>query len=185
MAIYVTSDLHGIALSRLQTLLRRAKFTQDDFLFVLGDVIDRGEHGIELLKWLMDQQNAELILGNHEAMLLSCRFLFEELTEENAEQMTQENMDLLSNWIFNGAKPTLNALQQLPSEEWAYILEYLDEAPLYERVEAGGREFLLCHAGFENFRKEKPLQAYTQEEWLWSRPERDAVFFEQLTPSSF
>ena len=33
--IYVTSDLHGIALSKLQVLLQNANFSPEDTLFVL------------------------------------------------------------------------------------------------------------------------------------------------------
>ena len=36
--IYVTSDLHGCPLEEFQQLLDRAGFSEDDFLFVLGDV---------------------------------------------------------------------------------------------------------------------------------------------------
>ena len=46
-------------------MLNRVGFSDDDFLFVLGDVIDRGEDGIKILKWMMSQSNMELIMGNH------------------------------------------------------------------------------------------------------------------------
>ena len=62
-------------------LLKKAEFSDGDFLFVLGDVIDRGEHGITLLRWMAEQPNVQLILGNHEAMLMACKFLFDEVTE--------------------------------------------------------------------------------------------------------
>ena len=65
--IYVTSDLHGYPLELFKKLLDKSGFTDDDFLYVLGDVADRGEAGVELLLWIMAQPNVELILGNHEA----------------------------------------------------------------------------------------------------------------------
>ena len=46
---YVCADLHGCSPKILQQLLARAGFGDDDFLFILGDVIDRGEYGAELL----------------------------------------------------------------------------------------------------------------------------------------
>lgn len=67
--VYVTADLHGCPLTTLQQLLKQADFKESDFLFVLGDVIDRREHGAELLLWHTEQPNMQLILGNHEAML--------------------------------------------------------------------------------------------------------------------
>ena len=57
-------------------LLDKAGFGERDFLFVLGDVIDRGEHGVELLRWISRQPNVQLILGNHEAMMLACSAAF-------------------------------------------------------------------------------------------------------------
>ncbi len=44
--IYVTSDLHGYPLNKFLAFLKKAGFTEDDFLFVLGDVIDRGKYGV-------------------------------------------------------------------------------------------------------------------------------------------
>ena len=76
--IYAISDLHGLELEKLKALLKKANFCENDWLFVLGDVVDRqNDGGVEILKWLLEQPNAELLLGNHEAMLLSCVFVFE------------------------------------------------------------------------------------------------------------
>ena len=81
MAVYVASDLHGLALDDLKSLLALADFKDSDWLYILGDVIDRqNDGGVEILKWLLEQPNAQLILGNHEAMLLSCSFVFDEIT---------------------------------------------------------------------------------------------------------
>ena len=77
--IYVTSDLHGYPLEKFIDMLKSVNFSEADTLYILGDVIDRGKDGIKLLKWCMQQDNVELILGNHEAMLLSCDFLFDEI----------------------------------------------------------------------------------------------------------
>lgn len=40
--IYVTSDWHGYPLAKFMELLDKANFSDDDYCFVLGDVIDRG-----------------------------------------------------------------------------------------------------------------------------------------------
>lgn len=67
--IYVTSDLHGLKLTKLKALLKKAYFSKNDWLFVLGDVIDRqNDGGVAILGWLLEQPNAQLILGNHEAI---------------------------------------------------------------------------------------------------------------------
>lgn len=75
---YVISDLHGYPLEKLKKLLKKANFSSDDFLYILGDIIDRnGDGGVGILLWLLEQVNVQLILGNHEAMLLSCDFVFD------------------------------------------------------------------------------------------------------------
>ena len=171
--IYVCSDLHGCDPADFQRLLDRAGFGQEDFLFVLGDVIDRGEHGAELLLWLTQQPNMALILGNHEAMLLACSFVFEEVEEEKLGLLTADRLGMLQDWMANGASPTLNGFRELLRQDaelvWG-ILDYLREAPLYECLEAGGQKFVLVHAGLGNFRPDRKLEDYGPDELLLDRP---------------
>ena len=94
--IYVISDLHGYPHNRFLQLLKEACFGKNDFLYILGDVVDRnGDGGVETLQWLMYQTNVQLILGNHEAMLLANAFVFDEITEEIEETMSDEKLDML------------------------------------------------------------------------------------------
>ena len=46
--IYVMSDIHG-SRRRFDAVMEQIKLTDEDTLYILGDVIDRGEHGVELL----------------------------------------------------------------------------------------------------------------------------------------
>ena len=179
--IYVTSDIHGYPLKKFKELLKKAGFSDGDFLFVLGDVIDRGEEGVDILEWLMYQPNIELILGNHEAMLLSCDFLFEEITDASICQLTPDRMALLSHWRRNGAEPTINGLSKRSPSVRADILEYLREAPLYDTAEAGGKGFLLVHGGLGNFREDKKLREYTKDELIWTRPSLEDRYSDKFT----
>ena len=177
--IYVTSDLHGYPVDQFEKMLKRAGFGKDDFLFVLGDVIDRGKYGAELLLWLTQQSNVQLILGNHEAMLLSCRFAFEEVNAQSLARLNMEKIRMLQNWMMNGAQPTLDGLKRILKEDPEVlegIVEYLQDAPLYERVQAGGHHFVLVHAGLENFRPDRPMEDYSPDELLWCRPEPDTDY---------
>lgn len=182
MAIYVTSDLHGLPLSELKRLLDSANFNhKTDWLFIIGDVIDRqNDGGVEILKWLPQQPNVQLILGNHEAMLLSCDFVFNEITDRSIEQFDNEKMELLMNYMQNGGDVTLKAfrsLMQTEPETVADILDYLREAPLYETVSVNDKDFLLVHSGLDNFDENKKLIDYTTDELLWSRPSLDTQYF--------
>lgn len=182
--IYVTSDLHGCPLAELKQLLDSAGFSKEDFLFVLGDVIDRGEHGAQLLLWLTEQPNVQLMLGNHEAMLLACEWLFDPVTEDTLAKLTVERLRLIQTWHRNGGYPTLMGLRKLLKEDGELlegILDYLRDAPLYDTVRAGGRRYILTHAGLGNFSPEKELEDYTPEELLMSRPSIDDAYFEDAT----
>lgn len=184
MAIYVTSDLHGLELEKLKQLLNKVSFNDNDWLFILGDVIDRqNDGGIEILKWLMQQPNAELILGNHEAMLLSCDFVFDEITDESIDSLDAKKIKLLTTYMSNGGDVTLKTLKELlrsSPETVNDILDYLRDAPLYETVSAGGKDFLLTHSGLGNFSQDKKLSEYTADELLWTRPKIDDEYFDDI-----
>lgn len=184
MAIYVTSDLHGLPLSELKRLLDSVNFNNTDWLFILGDVIDRqNDGGVEILKWLLEQPNAQLILGNHEAMLLSCDFVFDKITDEIIGNLTKEKMELLMNYTQNGGDITLKALRSLMQSEpdtVANILDYLHEAPIYETVSVGDKEFLLVHSGLDNFSKDKKITDYTVDELIWAWPELNDEYYDDI-----
>lgn len=182
--VYVTSDLHGYPLNEFKTLLSNAGFSDDDFLFVLGDVIDRGEHGAELLHWISEQANVELILGNHEAMLLSCDFLFDTVTDESISKLDMHKMSLLNTWLQNGAEPTLRGLRKFLKEDpyvFDGIIDLLKDAPLYEIIEVNGKNYVLVHSGFENFDIKRPLSSYSADEVLFARPTLKTTYFKNAT----
>ena len=179
--IYITSDLHGYPLTDFQRLLDNASFSNSDFLFVVGDVIDRGEHGIELLKWLMLKPNAELILGNHEAMLLSCSFLFNEITDDSLAELTPQKLECLTRWQSNGGDVTIRDLRNESQESREAILDYLSDCPLYDAVTVSGRDFLLVHGGLGGFSEDRSIDDYSEEELLWTRPELDTRYSEHFT----
>ena len=184
MAVYVASDLHGLALDDLKSLLALADFKDSDWLYILGDVIDRqNDGGVEILKWLLEQPNAQRILGNHEAMLLSCSFVFDEITNDNIAGFSKEKMELLMNYSQNGGDVTLKALRELYAtdpETVEDILEYLREAPLYETVSLKNGDFLLTHSGIDNFSKNKKLSEYSNDDFLWAWPMPDEEYFDDI-----
>ncbi len=186
--IYCISDVHGLPLKKLKELLKKGGFgtNKDDFLFILGDVIDRGQPygGIDILKWLLSQPNVQLLLGNHEAMMLACKWILNTVTDSSLARVTAEDMDLLANWMANGATPTLWALKKLAHHrpDIAHdIMDYLEDCPLCETVNVAGRDFILTHAGLGNFSPTKKLWDYTPEELLLHRPELTDVYYKNAT----
>lgn len=178
--IYATADLHGCSKETVQKLLKCVNFRDSDFLFVLGDVIDRGEYGAELLLWLTEQPNMQLILGNHEALLLACDFLFDEVNDDSLARLDLEKMALLENWVQNGGTPTIKGLQKIMKrspELIEGILDYLRDASLYEEITVGNYRYVLVHSGLGNFAPKKDLSDYTLDELLMERPSISTRYF--------
>jgi len=83
MSTYVVSDLHGES-HLFRDVLRQIHFSNEDHLYILGDVIDRGPDGIALLQEIMVTPNMTLLLGNHEYMML--QYFSPEATETDTRR---------------------------------------------------------------------------------------------------
>ena len=168
--IYVTSDLHG-KYDELMKLLRYVGFSDKDWLWIIGDVIDRNrDGGVRILKWLLNQPNAQLILGNHENFLLLNRWLFDEIDDDSVGAISSDKLSSVSLWRYNGGGVTMKSLRRETPEVREDIISYLDDCPLYEKVSVGGRKYILVHGGLGNFYPEKHLRDYDIKELLWERP---------------
>lgn len=182
---YVTSDLHGCHPNVLIRLLNTAGFRDSDELIILGDVIDRGEFGAEMLLWITQQPNVRLILGNHEALMLACDFLFEDVCDDSLAKLTPESLKLVEFWIRNGGDPTIRGMKRLLLKDpsiAAGILEYLrDETSLYEDLQIGSKRFILTHAGLGNFSPQRPLADYAMEDLFLVRPSPDERYYDDAT----
>ncbi len=66
---YVTSDIHG-RLDRLERLIDDIDISKNDTLYIIGDLIDRGDRPMETIKFVMDHPQIEAIMGNHDEMML-------------------------------------------------------------------------------------------------------------------
>ena len=66
--IFVISDLHG-QIVLLQLLLERIGFTENDELYILGDIMDRGPNSIDIYYFVKAMDNIHMIKGNHEIMM--------------------------------------------------------------------------------------------------------------------
>ncbi|MGN1443619.1 MAG: metallophosphoesterase [Acutalibacteraceae bacterium] len=192
--IYAVSDLHGYPLEGFLSLLSKAGFCDNDFLFILGDVIDRGSDGIRILEYLLDKPNIQLILGNHEAMMLSCSFITDIVTDEFLNSLDDTKLSLLQTWLHNGAAPTIKAIGQTAKtapDRIDSIYDYLCDAPLYDTVTAGSRDFVLTHSGLGGYSPGKKLSEYSDSELLWHRPDLSEQYSEKFftvfghTPTAF
>lgn len=136
MSIYLTSDLHGDC-RRFLKLLNKIKFNPDqDFMYVLGDVLDRGNENLELLKHVrkyIDAGKMLLIKGNHE--------LF-------AQMYLQGRLDARQ-WILWGGRQTLAELGRLSSDQREELENFLCGLPFYQIITTADKTVLLTHSGLD------------------------------------
>lgn len=175
--IYAMADIHG-QYDKYISMLEKIKFSDDDVLFILGDVIDRGSQGMAILKDMMMRTNVYPILGNHEYMAITAiPWLMQEITEETVEKIDPEMMQGLIEWMNVGGTYSITEFRGLSRDDQEAILEYLTEFELYETVEVGGKEYVLVHAGLNNFDEERSLSSYDLSEVLFQRPDYEIKYF--------
>lgn len=159
--IYAMSDLHG-EYDKYRAMLEQIHFSDEDVLYILGDVVDRGEKPVEILWDMSLRSNVYPLMGNHDRMALDVlRILTVEITEESIEQnLTLDTMQALFLWERNGAQSTIDGFGRLPMDDRMFLLDYMEDFAPYEVVTAGGRTFVLVHAGLGDFRPDKGLDEY-------------------------
>lgn len=82
--ILVTSDIHGY-LSYFKKVLDNACFCDNDILFIVGDIIEKGPENLKTLRYIMElckKGNVIPLIGNVDAYRLK---LIYNLSEENVE----------------------------------------------------------------------------------------------------
>lgn len=149
MATYVMSDIHG-AFDEFVQMLRLICFSDEDTLYILGDVVDRGKNGVEILQYVMKTPNIKMILGNHEYM---CMQFF----KEDADQT------VIRRWNRNGNYTTLAGFDKLSGTEKREVLDYIEKLPSQIRLSVCNVDYILVH-GF--------LGENTHDR-VWNRPAPD------------
>lgn len=183
---YVISNLYG-DWERYVAILKEIDLKKGDMLFVLGDIVDGGSKGIEILKDMMLRGNVFPILGDHDYVAYEILSgILEETREDITAPLSKELADRCREWSAHGGDGTMDGFAKLSDEDKEAIIEYFEEFTLYEEVEAGGMDFVLCHSMPENFMTDDNLDDYTAEEILSGKVdfERDYFFGKVLVSSS-
>lgn len=180
MATYVMSDIHG-EYDQLIELLNKIELKDNDILYVLGDMVDRGPNPIKVVKKFMEMPNVIPIVGNHEYMALCCLdFLCKEITKESIASLTDEMIDDLLCWQQNGSGTTIDEFVALPLDEKKDIIDYLKDFSLYEKVNVRGQKYLLVHGGLGNFSKDKAIEDYELFDLIWERSDYGFKYFDDV-----
>lgn len=177
MATYVISDIHG-CYDAYKEMLEKIHFSENDMLYVLGDVLDRGPHPIRIIQDLMRRPNVVCLAGNHEYMALEClQFLLQEITTENLDRLDAHMLEKLLNWQQNGSVTTTDEFHKLDYAARRSVIDFISEFELYEEVHIGDNVYLLVHAGLGNFAPDKEMWEYELDELIWERPDYGTAYY--------
>lgn len=178
MSTYVMSDIHGDYKS-YRAMLEKIDFSNEDELYILGDILDRGPNPIKIMLDLMKRPNVEIIAGNHCSMALGClKFLMKEITEESISEIDDRMIDKLLNWDYNGSETTINEFYELDKNTQMEVVDFISEFELFDEVEVNGKTFIMVHAGLGNFSPDRQLWDYELDELIWERPDYSKAYFD-------
>ncbi len=158
---YVMSDLHG-EYEKYVKMLELIQFNEDDTLYIVGDVLDRGEHPIRILTDMSMRPNVIPMRGNHEELAEHVlRRYCVEITEENCEShITGEDIEAMTMWMLDGGGTTIDEFRKLPPDDRSFLMEYLDEFTDVIELTVGENTFVLTHGGLSDFHPDKPIEDY-------------------------
>lgn len=140
MAIYTVSDLHG-QYDLFKKGLEKIGFSDRDFLYVLGDVIDRGRDGIKLLRYIRDHKNMDMLLGNHEHMMLH--------SVDHSGRALCSGIDSVIWLDYNGGDVTFDRYAVLTESSRKRLLGWLRNRYVVKTVRIKNRAFCLSHSYFD------------------------------------
>lgn len=98
--ILFVSDIHA-HLDWFKSLLHKVRFSIDDILFVVGDLLERGTQNLATVRYLMELQKTHTVyvsMGNVDAWMMDC---FQEDSGESIEQIFEELTG--RNQVFGGS----------------------------------------------------------------------------------
>lgn len=123
MGRYVMSDLHG-CYDKFIKMLELVQFNDNDKLYIIGDIFDRGDNPLGILDYVISHKNIQLIKGNHEQMFI--------------DYYENEDKDL---WYYNGGWSTYEQLLLKGYNYEVAVYKYLKKLPTVVVVD----KFILVH----------------------------------------
>ena len=159
---YVTAGIYG-DWNKYNRLLQAINLKDTDILYVLGDVSDYGEQGMEVLTDMSMRANVYPVAGEHDFLALRMLAGFDKMLKEGASPTPEFAAEMMA-WANDGGKPTLDGFRALDEEMREGVIDYLSEFALYEELEVKGKEYVLTYAGIADFAPDTALEDYQPED---------------------
>lgn len=184
--IYAASDLHG-CYDKYIKLLEHLSLRENDSLYILGDIVDRGDAGMRILLDLSGRKQIHTLRGNHDHYALT---LLNYLAVQKAGYHADGLREAFEAWLSDGGNTTYAEYLALNDENKRKALSYLNSLPLFEELEVNGQKFFLSHTVPK---KEKMLsfEKCRLFDFITGNPEYDSVYFNDTiivtghTPTGF
>ena len=128
--ILCVSDIHG-GYNLLDELLNKVNYNpNDDYLFILGDVINRGEHSLESINYIINlckNKNVYMIKGNHEEDFYNRNDLQRDLIKTYVTKKTSLLNDLFVDADYNGLSE--DGIFDYAYNNYRYIFDFISNLP--------------------------------------------------------
>ena len=109
---------------------------------MIGDAIDRGEDGIRILQYIKEHKNMDLLIGNHEFMMLNS------VDPNGEDKCNGYDSDL---WLYgNGGTKTYAQYERLSTKERQSLLFWMNRRYVIKTLEIDGTPFCLTHSYFRD-----------------------------------
>lgn len=139
-------DVHG-HYDALMLLLKAISPSQDDQIYFLGDLIDRGPKSAQVVDFVMEN-NHKCLRGNHEEMLI------------DVFRQGSKSVHALHAWLYSGGQSTLASYDEDGVSQ--KHIDWISQLPLY--LDLG--DVWLVHAGVD---PNISIEEQTAEEFCWIR----------------
>ncbi|HAS45746.1 MAG TPA: serine/threonine protein phosphatase [Microscillaceae bacterium] len=144
----VIGDVHGCHRTLKKLIEKQLLLQREDYLFFLGDFIDRGPDSAAVLDYVFELEDKGFqvfpLRGNHEQMFL------DDYQLESAEGLKRVLIE-------NNTQNLLNEHGKVVPEYW----DFFNSLPFCYELE----DFYLVHAGF-NFKRRNPFQDVHSMMWV-------------------
>lgn len=148
--VIILSDIHA-SLSLFKKLLEKVQYTKNDYLFINGDLCEKGMHSLEVVRYVkeMTEQSKDVFVTKGNCDILY-RYVFSG-NEGILPYMKKHRQSILNEMLSEQDKSLeefndISKLAQFYRENYKEEIEWLESLPIAYETE----HFILVHAGIEN-----------------------------------
>ncbi|MDR1438765.1 MAG: serine/threonine protein phosphatase, partial [Clostridiales bacterium] len=104
--------------------------------------------------------------------------LAKEITDKSIAEFNENFLFGLQFYLGDGGQTTISEFTALPKDERDSVVDYLEEFRLFAEVSCDGKDYVLVHAGLENFQPGKNLADYDLHELIFAKTDYGKTYFE-------